>query len=167
MLKAVDQMFIETLQSKFHFTTHFIDKLSKAGVLLPTGRYSGIVGSVYEQEAQLGVCAITWTSERTRFVDFLHFTHVEHVAFMSLKPNGQLVDNQLILSPFSYAVWLFMAGTMVTLSLIIRGHRLLARRGWITGEWMEKNSLILHSYLDVYAIITNQSKRGGDFLFFF
>ncbi|XP_063232175.1 glutamate receptor ionotropic, delta-2-like [Bacillus rossius redtenbacheri] len=73
------------------------------------GSWSGMVGSLQREEADIGATALFFTANRLPVIDYIAMTTPTKVAFVFRQPPMSFVAN-VFLMPFSQGVWLCSAG---------------------------------------------------------
>ncbi|XP_066954072.1 probable glutamate receptor isoform X2 [Macrobrachium rosenbergii] len=116
LLSGIDLELLKSLARTLNFTyrvTRPADGLW--GNPLPNGTVSGMIGMVARREADLAVCFISVTRERSTVVDFTYSYYRSVIAVFSRAPR-QKDRAMAILTPFTPQVWL-----CITLSVLIVG----------------------------------------------
>ncbi|XP_011138744.1 glutamate receptor ionotropic, kainate 2-like isoform X1 [Harpegnathos saltator] len=84
-----------------------------------TGRWSGMLGKIIAEEADLAITDLTITSERESAVDFtMPFMNLG-ISILYKKPTKAPPSLFSFLSPFSNEVWLYLIGAYIVVSILL------------------------------------------------
>ncbi|XP_064088894.1 glutamate receptor ionotropic, kainate glr-3-like [Macrobrachium nipponense] len=116
LLSGIDVELLKSLARVFNFTYRVMRPADGLwGNPVPNGTVSGMIGMVARREADLAVCFISVTRDRTTVVDFTYSYYRSVIAVFSRAPR-QKDRAMAVLTPFTPQVWL-----CITLSILILG----------------------------------------------
>ncbi|XP_069961398.1 glutamate receptor-like [Cherax quadricarinatus] len=123
------------------------------GALLPNGTYTGMVGQVHRDEAEMGVGNVFLTEERARFITFSAPFDFERACFITPAPRP-LPAWMALSFPFTTHVWILLLGCVLGLTVLVP----------VMGLGLEApDHQELHSpssaFLVILAFFCNQSAR--------
>lgn len=154
----------------FNFKARFVDEKQVFGRYI-NGSWNGLILSVWNQvnpppfslsqvsieclfqTVDMGLCELLFTNSRNAAVNYLHFTIMERLHFMSLSPD--ISANPLMaLLPFTRAVWSMIVSTLIGLSIVVNWQMALMKWAKFVRIQPSPSATMMH----VYAILMNQSK---------
>ena len=106
------------LEKRFNFRSSLLEADGFNEAFWNNNTWIGNVGRVYLLESELGICDITQSYSRLKYVDFTFLTHADSVSSLTLKPTKKLQE-WIIGDPFDYIVWLALLGSMFLLTITI------------------------------------------------
>lgn len=110
---------IKRLQYIFKFDIKVIrPRDNQFGVLAPNKTWTGMVGSLFQNESDIGVTALSITFNRAKAIDFTRAYYVETAAIL-LKTPEEVQNYLAIFEPFSPVVWLVLLITIMLLILLV------------------------------------------------
>lgn len=113
-LYGAEIVMIGILSELFGFRVRYVDDppTSMFGELLPNGSWTGVVGKVYRNEADLGIGDLSITAPRMEYVDFTFPFHIEPNVFVFHKPESESRLG-VILEPFRLSLWLTIVASLL------------------------------------------------------
>ncbi|XP_039444181.1 ionotropic receptor 75a-like [Culex pipiens pallens] len=131
-LEDYKEKHVDTITKKNYFLTKYMIENLNATVQYSyvnswgyrnpkTGRFSGMIGELQADQADLGATALFLTADRIREIDYLSMTTPTRAKFIFRSPKLSVTDNVFIL-PFNGTVWMCIISFIVlsaTLLLII------------------------------------------------
>lgn len=109
---------IQLLLKTFPFLSFYVIGNDFIGEPTPDGNWTGCIGSLQRNEADIAICSIAVTEERSKVVAFTHPYMYTPVTFASDKP--QNIPNRFaIFYTFSWRVWLALFLCFLFLSIFI------------------------------------------------
>lgn len=117
---TIDSDILEYLKLKFNFKTFLINANSffELRFNITTKKYEGLVGHVYGRQAHIGMCALSKSFERLKYVEFTYSTHSDTISFLTIKPNFAS-QTWLVSSPFDLFVWITIFVIFIFTSLML------------------------------------------------
>lgn len=110
---------VKRLSNVFRFNVRVVrPKDRQFGVLTQDKRWTGLMGSLVNGEADIGVTALSITVGRAEVIDFTRAYYVETAAILMRTP-GEVQNYLAIFEPFSTPVWFLLLATIVTLIILI------------------------------------------------
>ncbi|XP_064117842.1 glutamate receptor ionotropic, delta-2-like [Macrobrachium nipponense] len=152
---GVDMQIVKRLAKAMNFTPEFLEVPHDQlwGYELPNGTWTGLVGKVFYEHADIGACNVFLELHRWKMVDYSVPYNFERGCFVAPSPKPLLNWKSPIL-PFAWDTWTFIAA-----SLLVGGFLLyLIATLSISPESREFHSLS-YDYLYITASLT---MRSGD-----
>lgn len=112
---------LRLLQQKYHFQTRLLyaKQIYSAQYNSQLSSWTGVVGHVYSGSAHFGLCGLSDTLERRKYVGFTIFTNID--SFSSVTRFPRLKSRQwLAVEPFSGSVWMLIGASFsLTLATLV------------------------------------------------
>ncbi|KAK7072318.1 hypothetical protein SK128_010299 [Halocaridina rubra] len=107
---GVDMQILQTLAQARNFTPHFIEvsKNELWGFELPNGTWTGLVGKVFYEVADIGACNVFLELHRWKLVDYSTPYNFERGCFVAPSPKP-LVSWTSPFLPFAWSTWISIA----------------------------------------------------------
>ncbi|XP_066975406.1 glutamate receptor ionotropic, delta-2-like [Macrobrachium rosenbergii] len=150
---GVDMQIVKRLAKAMNFTPEFLEVPHDElwGYELPNGTWTGLVGKVFYEHADIGACNVFLELHRWKMVDYSVPYNFERGCFVAPSPKPLLNWKSPIL-PFAWDTWTFIAA-----SLLVGGFLLyLIAKLSINPESREFHSLS-YDYLYITASLTMRS----------
>uniref|UniRef100_A0AAQ4RL86 Glutamate receptor n=1 Tax=Gasterosteus aculeatus aculeatus TaxID=481459 RepID=A0AAQ4RL86_GASAC len=90
----------------------------KYGSLQPDGQWNGLMGELVFKRADVGLSALTITSERESAVDFTT-RYMDYSVGVLLRKAERTVDMFACLAPFDLSLWACIAGTVLLVGILV------------------------------------------------
>ncbi|XP_061757048.1 glutamate receptor ionotropic, delta-2 isoform X2 [Nerophis ophidion] len=90
----------------------------KYGSLQPDGQWNGLMGELVFKRADVGLSALTITSERESAVDFT-MRYMDYSVGVLLRKAERTVDIFACLAPFDLSLWACIAGTVLLVGILV------------------------------------------------
>ncbi|KAM6944809.1 glutamate receptor ionotropic, delta-2 [Lycodopsis pacificus] len=90
----------------------------KYGSLQPDGQWNGLMGELVFKRADVGLSALTITSERESVVDFTT-RYMDYSVGVLLRKAERTVDMFACLAPFDLSLWACIAGTVLLVGILV------------------------------------------------
>ncbi|XP_071532884.1 ionotropic receptor 21a-like [Panulirus ornatus] len=119
-LSGLDVKVVEAVGQALNFQPEFYGPGPDLwGVLLPNGTFTGMVGLVSNDEAEMGIGNVFLTEERARFITFTTPYDFERACFLTPAPRP-LPSWMAVSFPFTLHVWILMTASLVLLTVAVR-----------------------------------------------
>lgn len=152
---------IKILSEMFGFEVEFVEDPVESmwGALLPNGTWTGIVGKVSRNEADIGMGDLSITLNRMQVVDYTLPYHAEPNALIYPKP---LPKSRLavIVQPFSISLWIMILASFFFVFVFFSTAPGIAPEKKKNSEWTEAGMFLWGSIIE-QAVISNPSKSLG------
>lgn len=143
-----DASFLSLLMELLHFKVEIFEPADKAyGSASPDGNWTGLIGLVQREEADLAFSRISVTEERSHAVDFAYPYVYDTITFITDKPEYSR-SRYAVFHPFSSSMW-----EAVFFSIIVVLLTCLACK--INGHWNNSQCL----FLTTWGILTENSTK--------
>lgn len=110
---------VKRLSKIFKFKLKIVSPGDKQfGVLQTNNSWTGLIGLLVRNEADIGVTALSITVSRAQVVDFTRAYYVETAAILLRIPE-EVQNYFAIFEPFSAGVWFLLSATMIILIFLI------------------------------------------------
>ncbi|XP_058832109.1 glutamate receptor ionotropic, kainate glr-3-like [Topomyia yanbarensis] len=83
-----------------------------------TGRFSGMIGELQSDTADLGGTALFFTADRIKQIDYLSMTTKTRIKFIFRSPKLSITDNVFLL-PFNGSVWLCIISFIILSAILL------------------------------------------------
>lgn len=150
-------------------------KDGEIGRRLPDGNWTGVIGMLQRNEADLAITSLFMSLQRSEVVDFSYPYEVTKFSFATRKPEYH-PKITAVLSPFSLNVWLIIAAFLILMpfllsvfygnfnpmkvlfwstfsSLLTQNIRLQPKKAtdyFILGSWLTGTTFLIYSYMTVF-----------------
>ncbi|XP_027198796.2 glutamate receptor-like [Dermatophagoides pteronyssinus] len=94
---------LKTMSSYFNFSINFINYNKMIGQKLANGTWTGMMGSLINQEIDLGIGAISFDYDKSNDFSFFQPHCMSSVSFVTQTP--RIVSTQFLHRPFDASVW--------------------------------------------------------------
>ncbi|XP_068201454.1 glutamate receptor ionotropic, delta-2-like [Palaemon carinicauda] len=150
---GVDMQIVKRLARAMNFTPEFleVDHNELWGYELPNGTWTGLVGKVFYERADIGACNVFLELHRWKMVDYSVPYNFERGCFVAPSPKP-ILNWKAPLSPFSWDTWTSIGASLFAGGLLLYLMAVLS----INPESVEFLSLS-YTYLYIMASLTVRS----------
>lgn len=119
IIDPVDSKFTELLASSLGFSYELLTPSDGSiGAPLPDGNWTGMMGMVLRNEADVIISIISVTEKRSEALPFTYPFDIVGVTFATRKPEYS-PDRTTFLKPFSYQVWISVLACLIIIPFIL------------------------------------------------
>ncbi|OTF71463.1 hypothetical protein BLA29_005257 [Euroglyphus maynei] len=109
---GIEGKLLSTLADYFNFTSSFINCMGDFGTLKPNGSWTGLIGKIFNKEADLGLGGIAISYEELRDVHFFHYHWFDQFGF-AIKHDIKPIDPGILLKPYDRTVWICLLACII------------------------------------------------------
>lgn len=137
---------LDVLSKYFNFQYRLIDCNSNWGSRLANGTWTGLMGMLSREEADLGLGGVSLTYPRSQAVPYLYPHEVNTVTFITPAPQYQ-PNIYLVFKPLGLDVWLpFIFTLFVAIAFDVLYNRIHHGRVYNKIFWQNMNSMFRQQY---------------------
>jgi len=135
---SLEIQILDSLKKRFNFTAALTNANQDWGILI-NGSWTGVMGQVLNkaslctvcivsilnlnilfppQTTQMGICGISQTKEREKYVDFTRYIYLNALTFVSRSP-GLAKREWIVAHPFQPLIWVLIFVYLLGISLLI------------------------------------------------
>lgn len=120
---------LETISMFMNFTIlpHMFWENQIAGMYLPNKTWTGIVGDVLYNRADVGPCAITQSYQRSFFVEFTEPIVIDQLTF-AVPRSGYRPQWENIVAPFTVHIWILILTALGVMQVFVMIHDFVLRK---------------------------------------
>ncbi|KAG8184616.1 hypothetical protein JTE90_022667 [Oedothorax gibbosus] len=148
-LSGVEGRYIDTILTAMGRLKYkaVIPKDEEWGRKTKDGNWTGIIGMLHRNEADLGIAFLRITEERAQDVDFSNVYAIDKLSFITQTP-GTKTSVFAFVYPFEYGIWIDSLGSLLLMSLMGK-----------VLDWKANCGLNVYKLL---AVILHQSQKMVD-----
>ncbi|XP_069184098.1 ionotropic receptor 21a [Procambarus clarkii] len=153
-VSGLDVKVVNALGEALNFTPVFYSPGQDMwGTLLPNGTFTGMVGQVHKDEAEMGIGNVFLTEVRARYVTFSVPFDFERACFLT--PAPRLLPAWMAVSfPFTLHVWMLLMGCVLGLTVLV------PVLGWcLPARDPRELQSVSSAFLVILGHFSNQSPR--------
>uniref|UniRef100_A0A6P6Y957 Glutamate receptor ionotropic, kainate 5-like n=1 Tax=Dermatophagoides pteronyssinus TaxID=6956 RepID=A0A6P6Y957_DERPT len=119
---GIEYELLKTLSEIFQFKMIFIDCKDDYGIRQPNGNWTGIMGKIFNNEANIGIGGIVVTFNRISAIKFLYPHWLDSLTFGTTIPHNH-VPLDIYFQPFTPIVWLCLFISLILFPVLNLYHQ--------------------------------------------
>ncbi|XP_046910095.2 elongation factor 1-gamma isoform X3 [Dermatophagoides farinae] len=145
---GIEGQLLSTLAEYFNFSTTFVDCMGDFGDLKSDGNWTGLIGKIFNKEADLGFGGIAISYEELRDVQFFHYHFIDQFGFVT-KNITNPIDPGILLKPYDRSVWIYLLFSLFIVYLLsqLQSHFLSLKLSSSSIFWLKICALFHQSYI--------------------